>query len=112
MVRMAQIALIALLGGFSYALADFRHGNALLGDCTSENLVQGTLCLGYVDAVADILVKKNAINGFTACIPRSGIISSQVRDIVIQFLRLNAAQRHYGASGLVAHAISDAFPCR
>jgi hypothetical protein len=67
-------------------------------------------CLGYIDGVADAL-DKNIINGYKACVP-DGVTAGQLQDVVVQYLRLNPADRHFLAFGLVADAISKAFPCR
>ena len=93
------------------SMADFKDGNDVLRDCTSDNMVQGSFCYGYVDAIADVLASRNNVNGITSCIPRS-VTTMQLKDIVVQFMILNPTLRHYGASGIVARAISEAFHCR
>lgn len=85
----------------------FESGNELLQDCTRQ--VQ-SLCLGYIEAVSDAL-SGNSVNGYEACIPLE-VTVGQLQDIVVQYLRQDPRDRHLGAIGLVAHAISNAFPCR
>jgi hypothetical protein len=81
-------------------------GNELLQVCRQGNLL---FCYGYIDAITDVL-RGNTVNAFEACIP-SNVEAGQLKDIVVQFLLLNPSQRHLGADGLVANAISEAFPC-
>ena len=79
------------------------------------------LCLGYVEGVADAgeqqaLVGANATGASTLgiwrwCIP-TGAASVQARDIVVNFLRENPAQRHLAAASVVALALQHAWPCR
>lgn len=88
--------------------ATFEVGNALLQDCIQE---QHLFCLGYIVAISDVLMNGNSVNGYKACEPMD-VTAGQLKDIVVQYLRLNPAERHLGASGLVADAISKAFPCR
>jgi hypothetical protein len=86
----------------------FQDGNDLLKECTQQNHI--IFCLGYTDAVADAL-NGNSVNGYEACVPTT-VTAGQLKDIVVQYLLLNPAKRHFLAVGLVADAISKAFPCR
>jgi hypothetical protein len=42
---------------------------------------------------------------------RGAITGQQLVDVVVRFLQQHPEIRHYGASNLVAEALSDAFPC-
>lgn len=66
-------------------------------------------CYGYIQAIADTFQAENKINGYSACLPPAAQ-AAQLVDIVMNYLRVNAGHRHYDAAGLVAHALSDAFP--
>jgi hypothetical protein len=85
-------------------------GNALYEHCQSSIVSLQGVCVGYVMAMADILAE-HEINGFKACVPRSVTIA-QATDVVKQFLARYPEQRHFMARGLVAAALSQAFPCR
>ena len=78
----------------------------LLQDCTRQ---RQSLCLGYIEAVSDAS-EVNAVNGYEACVPEA-VTAGQLQDVVVQYLQLNPADRHLSAVGLVAHALSKAFPC-
>jgi hypothetical protein len=67
-------------------------------------------CMGYVVGIADALGAGNEINGFSACFPEE-VTTGQIRDIAIAFLQEHPELRHYAASGLVASALEEAFPC-
>lgn len=95
-----------LLWSSPVAAGYFENGNGLLQDCTKQDTLY---CLGYNSAVADSL-DSNSVNGYAACIPTS-VSLGQIKDIVVQYLRSNPAVRHFAAVGLVADAISRAFPC-
>jgi hypothetical protein len=98
-----------LLCSSPVAARNFENGNQLLQYCTNQDTTS-FFCLGYTSAVADAL-DGNRVNGYDACIPLS-VNVGQIKDIVVQYLRLNPAERHLAAAGLVADAISKAFPCR
>jgi hypothetical protein len=87
-------------------------GNALYSCCAvpTKDETATSICIGYVDAIADVMAA-NAINGFSACIPLT-VRNPQLLDVVNQYLRANPAERHRAAAGLVAAALSAAFPCR
>jgi hypothetical protein len=97
-----------LLCSSPVAAGNFTNGNQLLQDCTNQDST--LFCLDYTSAVADAL-DGNSVNGYDACIP-TRVSAGQIKDIVVQYLRLNPAERHFAAAGLVADAISKAFPCR
>jgi hypothetical protein len=106
-----SIVIAAWLCATSLASADFRDGNDLLRRCGSPVEADLLLCFGYIEAITDVMLPGNVVNGFRACVA-SGVQADQLKDIVVQFLRLNPSRRHFGGAGLVARAISEAFPCR
>lgn len=67
-------------------------------------------CLGYVTAIADVL-EQNAVNGLRACVPDAGVDGGQLADSVKAYLRRHPERGAYGAAGLVADALGEAFPC-
>ena len=90
--------------------AAFKTGNDLYNDCSQERSPAWVGCYGYIQAIADAFQAENRINGYIACPPPTAQ-AGQLIDVVMNHLRVNAARRHYDAVGLVAHALSDAFPC-
>jgi Rap1a immunity proteins len=88
--------------------SSFKNGNQLLEECSSQ--VDLLFCLGYIDAVNDAL-DGNSVNGYEACVPNA-VTAGQLKDIMVQYLRLNPADRHLIAVGLVADAISNKPPSK
>lgn len=119
MKRMILAAVVAALwSGQAAAQADIRHfvdGNKLLSDCTSTVQHSQSYCLGYIVGIADALAEASSnggsFRGFRSCSPGNRT-QGQLLDVVVQWLQRNPQLRHYMASGLVAKALSDAFPCK
>jgi hypothetical protein len=88
-----------------------QSGDDIYSECTAPagEEYRHIFCYGYIDGIADAMAG-NAINGYMACIPMA--VGGGRFDVVIQFLRANPAKRHLAAAGLVARALSDAYPCR
>jgi hypothetical protein len=90
-------------------------GNTLYKDCSSKPGKSGDdfqvgVCTGYVVGIAEVMFSGNQVNGFRACAPE-GITRRQVTDIVVKWLNENPTERHRAAVGLVAAALTKAFPC-
>jgi hypothetical protein len=88
------------------ASADFKDGNDLHADCTSNNGVETGLCLGYVMAITDAMDELRP----NVCIPRT-VNGTQVVDIVKKHLTDYPAGRHFDAWSIVAFALEKVFPC-
>jgi hypothetical protein len=86
----------------------FMTGNMLYTACENQSRAQ---CVGYVQAVSDALFYGNAVNGYRACQPHAGYTSEQAVDVVRRWLKDHPEERHLGAVGLTAAALSEAFPC-
>jgi hypothetical protein len=93
------------------SLAEFRNGSALLQYCTATIGAEMAFCFGYIDGIADLLLEHHEVEGFSACITTQPD-DSQLRNVVTAFLRKNEGIHHLAAPGLVARALSEAFPCR
>jgi hypothetical protein len=52
----------------------------------------------------------DSVDGYTACFPPD-FKDGQAKDAVKEFLTLHPEWRHHAAAGLVAEALSEAFPC-
>lgn len=114
---LAGMAIVALMSESlpdAYAqgtLSSFESGDALVEECLSNNPELQSHCLGYIAGVADAL-NGNRIGEFQACIPDGrGVSEVQLRVIVLNWLRSRAGLRHLTAAGLIAEALSEAFPC-
>lgn len=101
----------------SSALSDFENGNSLLRECdagdaySAAGLARLGECLGYIEAVADIMSTGNPVNGFRACLPTK-TTGDQLRNVVSVSLNIHPRRQHLGAPGLVAQALQKAFPCQ
>ena len=76
---------------------------------SSKNI--GSLCEGYLNAIADILVGGTPIHGTRACIPKY-VQLPDLRDIVIEALKDAPRTTSRDAHSWAARAISDAYPCK
>ena len=102
--------LIAVLAGVvasapGAAAGEFMSGNDLYGHCSSAVYVDRGICHGYVIGVVDILSQR------VICVPDDAT-AGQAEDIVRQWLEGHPEVRHLAAEGLVALALSEAFPCK
>jgi hypothetical protein len=84
-------------------------GNSLWKECKSDP--PSGVCLGYVSGIADAMIAKDeGVMGFHTCL-RSHLPAGQLIDIVKLYLEKHPWRRAYGAGGLVADALEQAFPC-
>jgi hypothetical protein len=102
------------------ARADFKTGDQLYTACTSSTPPEARVyCRGYVASATDAAragnngqkVNDSNILGFEHCGPNDLTLRQDI-DIVIAFLEAHPKLRHLGAAGLVARALSEAYPCR
>ena len=113
-VLVAVCLSVAVLASGPAMAGTFANGNLLYSQCQAAH---GTsdhgACQGYIIGIFDALdetKKYGGIGGFRACAPQH-INRIQVIDVMKQFLEKNPALRHFAASGLVAQALSEAWPC-
>jgi Rap1a immunity proteins len=89
-------------------------GNRLLESCTSAVERDNALCFGYVIGVSDAMqvaqTTGGGLFGWQACLPPS-TIAEQVTEVAVRFLIAHPEALQSSASGLIAKALSDAFPC-
>jgi hypothetical protein len=114
-MRAWHVAFGLVLCASEPASAGFVSGNDLWEECSSSgredtDYMNRAECRGYVKGIADVIFNETMVNGYIACVS-AGVNVGQLVDIVTIFLRERPAIRHYAASGLVANALSEAFPC-
>jgi hypothetical protein len=85
-------------------------GNTLKQKCGGAGITEG-VCIGYIEGVADVLSSGTVLHGFKACFPVD-LITGQLLDVVKNWIERNPEKLHYSAPGLVASALSSAFPCK
>lgn len=108
MLRLSLV-LMLFMGSPARAGDAFYTGNKLFSRCNDDDIT-AIACLGYVQAVFDTLSGGDVILGWKAC-PPENVTGKQIKDIVVRFLVNHPEKRHYAATGLAAHALSEAFPC-
>ena len=89
----------------------YQTGDDLFRLCTSSKPAEAWQCLGYVEAVSDVLAAGDGVSGWFACIPPQ-VKSGQMRDIVVIFLRTEPERRNRTATSLMGKALSSTFPCK
>jgi hypothetical protein len=88
-------------------------GNTLLEACESKAELQQAFWLGYITGSTDV----DGMNGAAfperrrSCIPES-VSNSQIRDVVVKYLKEHPEDRHLLAEILVVQALAKTFPCR
>ena len=93
----------------------FYKGVRLLSYCTvvPDELVRDyffTSCRAYISAIADAISCTHGVGGFTANFPE-GTSDEQLEGIVIKWLKAHPDKLNFAASGLVAAAFEETFPC-
>ncbi len=125
--RLAVLAFLAapVLVVSTPAEANFKTGNELFRECTASRsdatyYQSYASCTGFIIGVVD----GAEMSGFIisalgemdddpirmVCVP-DGVEAGQVREIVVQHLRANPADRHKPASGQIISAVRAAYPC-
>jgi hypothetical protein len=109
--------LLASLATEAKAGLAFVDGNQLYSDCTSSDYFFRGGCLRYVLGIYDAAETEaiwigghSTILGWHWCAP-DGITAGQIVDVVVRHLRDNPQDRHLDAPGLIAKALSQAWPC-
>jgi hypothetical protein len=90
-------------------------GDRLMAACANRSEHDSALCLGYIVDVADAMQASKTsdgalIFGWRACLP-PGTTAEEVRYVAVHFLIAHPEVRLSSASGLVANALSEAYPC-
>ena len=120
---MRLVALVAVVTSVLAVAAPHARGGSIIDgnklwkqcqDSPTSNIAWGFFawgfCAGYSAAIYDAL-DKSPVDGFRRC-AQAGVTVQQVMDVVHKWLEANPQHRHLTASGLVAAALSKAFPCR
>lgn len=108
----AILVLLSALAVAKTATADFQGGEQLYQLCTKPNDVRAnSFCLGYVAGIADVLgTGDGEVSGWRACLPPEAT-QGEVAEIAVQWLKEHPENRAFGASDLVAQALSRTYPC-
>jgi hypothetical protein len=112
MHRVAGATIFAVLITTGPALADFYNGNELLDLCREpKGTPKNVICAGYVAAIYSVMTS-DSVRGRRHCGPAEGVSVGQIQDVAVRYLERHPNLRHHGATGIVAQAMSEDFPCR
>jgi hypothetical protein len=108
MMRLVMIGLVMVSATAAQAQRVSKvDGNKLLDYCTSKATLG---CDAYLDGIADGIEAEGRAKA-VACIPKA-VTTTQMRDVVVKYLRGNPQTREFSAARLATKAFSAAFPCR
>jgi hypothetical protein len=100
------VAALALPGPAKAAAeADTTTGNGLLAVCSGEGVFEISLCVGYIVGASDMAGTLGVY-----CSP-GGVTNGQFRDVAVNGLRNDPANRQKYSSVLIAKYLRAAFPC-
>jgi hypothetical protein len=113
MARKVALALAAglALGLPAPAFPAFSDGNKMLKDCEGQEspFVSG-VCLGQLWGIVDGYELLTVTEKKAFCRP-SGVSGTQLKDVVVAYLRSHPDRRHLGAPQLMLLALNEAWPC-
>ena len=90
----------------------FKDGSELLFQCADKDgSINSAICLGYVSAMADASSCGQVVNGFSWKAPEE-VSAGQLQKVVTKWLNEHTDSLQFVASGLVANALQDAYPCK
>jgi hypothetical protein len=110
-VMIAAVSVLALVMASRNAAAGFVNGNDLYSWRTDANQRNADGCFGYITGAADALEWARVGTTHPPCIPE-GVQSTQVRDVVVNYLRDHPEQRQLGAEMLILVAMELAWNCK
>ena len=85
-------------------------GNDLLRECTSKTVLSQQGCMAYLQGVADSIGVARTLAGQDACMEPS-VTAGQLRDVTVQYLQRNPANRNLPASQQANNAFREAWHC-
>jgi len=86
-----------------------KHGTDFVAQCQMANNLAVIACHLYLDGVKDVLAE-NAVSGFRACLPEM-VDNDEVVSVVVDWAAQHADEQQKPASDVIAHALSEKYPC-
>lgn len=114
--KLSYFTATAAFGLFSIAAdASFYTGKELYEVCTidraSKTYVEKTYeCVAYITGAVDAFNTTREVNKLKSCIP-ANVTINRLKEVTVDFLRENSADRNASASALVFAATRKAWPC-
>ena len=106
----AGLAAGALLAPGHTVAAGYVSGAELLRKCAGAPGYDQSVCLGYVAGVADLMDDGRPVARQRACVPDE-VVVGQLRNAVRAWLSERQDRLETPASGLVAQALAETYPC-
>ena len=106
-VKFAPVLMLAMAPAAHAQRVSKVDGNRLMAMCTVKSPGE---CDAYLSGVADSIEAGGRAKA-EACIP-AAVTGTQLRDVVIKYLRSNPQNRQMKAGALTTKAFAAAFPCR
>jgi len=108
MTKLPDVKMNKVCSGFG-----IETGNDLVEVCDETNELILALCSSYVGGIADAHVAfvNLEIMESVWCVPKVGIMGSQISRVVAKYLKEHPEELHFRASLLVVLALTEAFPC-
>jgi len=91
--------------------SSFIRANQLYTFCSSESKVDIAVCEGYIMGVNDSVYSGHLSNIFEVCYP-SGVTPSQLRLVVVKYMKIIPEKLHFVADGVVVEALATTFKCK
>ena len=99
--------LVALLMLPALARAEFWTGNDLFNRMSSTDVIERVQAVGYVMGAYDV-----GVNLFFCPATQTGITAGQLRDMMFNWLSVNAHRRNESAEKLINEVFARNWPCR
>jgi len=110
-LRCAAVALVLLSPAAAESKAlPFVGARQLAAWCEADAAEVGSLCGGYVLAVADVLAADLPLDGRRACLP-VGVRTGTLVDAVRRYLAEHPRRGFERATVVAADALAQAYPC-
>jgi hypothetical protein len=86
----------------------YMNGNELLENCTANDGVKRSVCLGYLTGVVDFTEYLRVTLKRPVCVPE-GVNGTQLIEVVVLFLKSHPVARNHTASELTMAAVTAAW---
>ena len=116
MILLAAVMVLIGVWGTTASAGAFISGNKLYDFCKNYpgSKDRPETCSAYVIGIMVAMsynIPEGSLGTYRFCLS-DGVRASQAADIVTAWLANNPKDRHIGAAGIVAQALSQAWPCK
>ena len=100
---------LAFLASAQPAATASKHGSDFAAQCKVNNNLAVIACHLYLDGVKDVLAE-NAVSGFRACLPEKAD-NDEIVNVIVDWVAQHADEQDKPAPDVIAHALSEKYPC-